>query len=1153
MPAKKKEAQPLKETRKKATKKSVSVATARKSAELLKDSKNFPIVGIGSSAGGLEALEIFLSNLPPQTNMAFVIIQHLSPRHKSIMAEILMKYTQMRVLAIQEDKEIRPNCVYLNPPDKNVVILNRRLYLTEPTQAHGVNLPIDCFFRSLSEDQGEKAICIILSGTATDGTLGLKAIKGEGGLAIVQDPDSAKYSGMPLSAIATGLVDFILPVEKIPAELIKYVQHPYIDRPERFETAKKQFRNHVQKILVLIRTNTGHDFANYKQTTIRRRIERRMAVHQFAKIEQYATYLEKTPAEIGILFKDLLIGVTNFFRDADAFEVLKAKVIPKLIKNKESENPLRIWIAGCATGEEAYSIAILMAEEMKKLRKQPNIQIFASDIDNEALDFARMAIYPDSIAADVSSQRLNRYFIKENTTYRIKKQIREMIVFANQNLIKDPPFSRLDLVSCRNLLIYMGPVLQKKILPLFHYILRPQGNLFLGTSESIGEFSHLFAPIDQKWKIFSRKEYVDDKVGDYPRTPFYNVLPTLQGLEEQRVPTVADIHNLAERIVLDNYAPPCVLINEQYEILHFIGQTDKYLAPPVGKASFSVLNMAREGLKFKLSTALHNAVKQKKTVLSAGIKIRHNNSVRAVDLTVRPLTESGFTQGFMLVMFEDKTPLEPVQEKKAAAKEVADPYLLSLEKELQSTKEYLQTTNEELETSNEELKSTNEELQSVNEELQSTNEELETSKEELQSTNEELVTVNAELQKKVEELSKTNNDMKNLLDSVDIPTIFLDTDLRIKRFTAHATKVIHLIHTDIGRPLDDIVTKIEGATITEDAEAVLEDLISREKEVITKDGSSYSMRILPYRTIENVIDGVVITFQDLSERKRGQAALSQAYDELDQRVKVRTTELAKANKQMEKEIDEHRRSEESLRLHQKIIENMAEGVFLIRASDGVIVYTSPTFERMFGYGSGELMGKHVSIVNAPTEKTPEKTADGIIQSLKKSGIWSGEINSIKKDGTRFWCHACVSTFNHPEFGEVWISVHEDITQHKSDEEALQMSEEHLRLVTDALPVLISYIDSGQCYRYNNKAYEQWFGHGRAEIYGKHIIDIIGEPAYQEIRAHVETVLSGKEVIYETELPYKEGGKRHVRAQYIPHKDEKDVVKGFFALVHDMTR
>jgi two-component system, chemotaxis family, CheB/CheR fusion protein len=758
--------------------------------------------------------------------------------------------------------------LYLNPANKNVITLNQKLHLTEPTQMHGVNLPIDCFFRSLSEDQREKAICIILSGTATDGTQGLKAIKGEGGMAMVQDPESAKYAGMPNSAIATGLVDFILPVEKLPEELIKYVQHPYIESPERIETAKLNFRSYVQNILALIRTSTGHDFSNYKQTTIRRRIERRMAVHQINNIEKYATYLKKTPSEIEILFKDLLIGVTNFFRDAKAFEVLKAKIIPELIKNKKLETSLRVWVAGCATGEEAYSIAILFAEVMGKLKKQLNIQIFASDIDNEALNFARMAVYPDSIAADVSLERLNRFFIKDENTYKVKKKLREMIVFADQNLIKDPPFSKLGLVSCRNLLIYMEPILQKKILPLFHYTLTHQGILFLGTSESIGEFSHLFSPVSSKWKIFKYKEYVVDRLIDYHRTPFYDVLPTTQSPEEKRTPTVSDIHNLAEKIILENYAPPCVLINEQNEILHFIGQTDKYLAPPTGKASFNILKMAREDLKYKLSTALHNAVKQQKTIFSQGLKIKHHNSFRVVDLVVRPLTESGFTPGFVLVMFEDKTPPEPTIEPKSSKKDIADPYIVSLEKELQSTKEYLQTTNEELETSNEELKSTNEELQSVNEELQSTNEELETSKEELQSTNEELVTVNAELQKRVEELSGANNDINNLLASTEIGTIFLDINLCLKRYTPAITRLFNLIPTDIDRPIGDITHNFRFDDLVETSQEVLDTLVRKEMELQDKNGSWYSMRISPYRTLENVIDGVVLTFVDISQLKQ---------------------------------------------------------------------------------------------------------------------------------------------------------------------------------------------------------------------------------------------------------------------------------------------
>ena len=832
-----------------------------------KDPANFPIVGIGASAGGLEALETLFDNMPAALGIAIVIIQHLSPKHKSIMASLLRKHTPMTVLEIEDGLKIKPGCVYLNPPDKNVAIINRQLYLTEPQQTRGINLPIDSFFRSLSEDLAEKAICIILSGTATDGTLGIKAVKGEGGMAMVQDPNSAKYSGMPNSAIATGLVDFILPLEKIPGELIKYVQHPYIDSPEKIETAEQQFKNYVQKILGLIRTRTGHDFSKYKQTTIRRRIERRMAVHQLDRLETYRAYLEKTPAEVDILFKDLLIGVTNFFRDSQAFEVLNKKVIPQLINNRGNDAPLRIWITGCATGEEAYSLAIVFAEALSEHRKQLGIQIFASDIDMEAIEFARAAIYPASIAADVSPERLDRFFLKEGDAYRVRKQIRDMIVFAPQNLIKDPPFSRLDLVSCRNLMIYMEPVLQKKLLPLFHYTLVPNGFLFLGTSESIGEFSRLFSTVDAKWKIFKRKPYIDDNVADYPRTPFHDILPQPAGADERRVPTVADIHNLAEKIVLENYASPCVLINDQFEILHFIGHADRYLSTPSGKASFNILKMAREGLRYKLNTVLHQALKQKKTITTKGLEFKLNNKLRTVDLVIRPMTESTISQAFMLVIFDEKTAHLPIQKKIKAENETTDPYLLGLEQELLSTREYLQSTNEELETSNEELKSTNEELQSVNEELQSTNEELETSKEELQSTNEELVTVNAELLKKVDELSEVNNDINNLLASTEIGSIFLDINLCIKRFTPAVTKIFNLIHTDIGRPIIDITTKIRIDDLYDRAKEVLRTLTRQELEVPDKNGVWYSVRITPYRTLENVIDGVVINFVDVSQLK----------------------------------------------------------------------------------------------------------------------------------------------------------------------------------------------------------------------------------------------------------------------------------------------
>lgn len=854
---------------KKKTGKPVKKAPKQKKAPAIsKEAAGFPIVGIGASAGGLEALEAFFTHMPPDKNIAFVIIQHLSPKHKSIMGTLLSKCTQMEVLDLEDGMKIEPNRIYLNPPDKNVVIMNGMLQLMDPVRTGGINLPIDCFFRSMSEDLGEKAICIILSGTATDGTLGLRDVKGEGGMAVVQDPDSAKYDGMPRSAIATGLVDFILPVEKIPGELVKYISAPYIAVPKKIKVADDSFVNHIQKIFILIRAATGHDLSQYKQTTLRRRIERRMAVHQIHRISDYVKYLQKTQAEVDVLFKDMLIGVTSFFRDPEAFQVLEDQIIPALLKNRPPDTTIRIWTVGCSTGEEAYSLAILLSETMERLKHHLNIQIFASDIDPEAIDRARSGVYPDSIAADVSEERLRQYFVKEENTFQVKKQVREMIVFAVHNIAKDPPFSKIDLLSCRNLLIYMDAELQKKVLPLCHYALNPQGDLFLGPSESIGEFTDLFQPVNGKWKVFKRREIFMEKAMDYPGMPFYHG-PRLEAVDEKRPPVELDLHQVAERMILDHFSPAGVLVNDKYEIINFMGKTDKYLETPTGKASFNILKMAREGLKAKLGTALHNAVRQKKATTHEALRIQYNGGFRIVDLTVRPLVETNLKENFMLVMFEDKTPPEKPgsKKRKKMAKDDADPRITSLEEELQSTKEHLQTTIEELETSNEELKSTNEELQSVNEEMQSTNEELETSKEELQSTNEELITVNTELQNKVDELSSANDDINNLLAVTDIGTIFLDTGLCIKRYTPAMKKIFNLIPTDVDRPISHITAKMNYDDMAKDAQEVLDTLVLKEREIETEDGVWYAMRMMPYRTTENVIDGLVITFVDVTRMK----------------------------------------------------------------------------------------------------------------------------------------------------------------------------------------------------------------------------------------------------------------------------------------------
>jgi two-component system CheB/CheR fusion protein len=839
--------------------------------------KGFPIVGIGASAGGLEALEGLFSRMPLDATMAFVIIQHLDPKHKSIMGTLLRKHTKMKIVEIEDGVRVEPNCVYLRPPNKDVTIINRTLQLMDPQEGHGARLTIDSFFRSLSEDQGEKAICIILSGTGTDGTLGLKAIKGEGGMTMVQEEKQAKYDGMPRSAIDTGLVDYILPVEEMPQELIKYVRHPYIDGTTKAPVLEERFENYAQKIFVLIRAQTGHDFSDYKQTTLRRRIERRMAVHQITRISDYVRYLQQKPAEVEVLFKDLLITVTSFFRDPECYEVVRKTVIPELLKERDDKavTSLRVWVPGCSSGEEAYSLAILLAEAMVERRGRLDLQIFATDIDQHAIECARQGVYPGSIAADVSPQRLKQFFLKEDNTYQVSKRIREMIVFATQSLIKDPPFSKLDMIVCRNVLIYMNQALQKRIVPLFHYTLKQNRFLVLGPSESIGGFTDLFSPVDPKWKIFKREERILERAAHYPGVVLAGPEPEPQREGKEKVLKGGDIRALAEKVILESYALPCVLVNEKYDILYFHGKNDRYLSPPIGEASFNILKMAHEDLRHKLSTSLRKAVRERKTVVVEGLKIRHNGQLATIDLVVRPLVEAAIGQGLLMVVFEERTGSTMITKKTQGVRQAkrADPHIESLEQELQSTKEYLQTTIEELETANEELKSTNEELQSTNEELQSTNEELGTSKEELQSTNEELATVNSELQDKVDELSQSNSDLNNLLAGTEIGTVFLDNDLRVKRFSAPATKIFNLIESDLGRPIRDITISVPLENIYSDINDVLKTLNRKEIEIRTREGELLCMRVLPYRTLENTIEGVVITFVDVTRIEKAEESV----------------------------------------------------------------------------------------------------------------------------------------------------------------------------------------------------------------------------------------------------------------------------------------
>jgi two-component system CheB/CheR fusion protein len=825
------------------------------------------IVGMGTSAGGLDVLGQFFSHMPTETDMAFVIVTHLDPRHVSLMPELLQKRTKMEVKQVEDSMNVEANCIYIIPPQKDMAIIHGSLQLLDPVPPHTLRLPIDFFFRSLAEDQGEKAIAIVLSGMGTDGSLGLKAIKEHMGMAMIQDPASSKYDGMPRSAFETGLADFILPPEQMPEHLIKYVNQASHSRGRLSLTRNENASEALKKIYILLRSHTGHDFSSYKQNTILRRIDRRMNLHQITDVSQYVAYMQRHVNEITQLFKELLIGVTNFFRDPDAFEYLVSEAFPKILQDKPGDYTVRAWVPGCSTGEEAYSVAIALRETMDALNKNFNVQIFGTDIDVESVDKARSGRYPESISADISPERLERYFLKEDNVFTIMKNIREMLIFAPQNIIKDPPFTRLDLICCRNLLIYMNPDLQKKLMPLFHYALKPGGLLFLGSSETIGEHIDLFSVIHKKWKIFECREtrYARHAMIDFPASPDMEVPPYIQVAKPREV----KMSELLGKIMLEDYAPPSVIINEKGTILYIHGRTGRYLEPSPGDAALNVFEMAREGIKGDLIAAVRKATTRKEVVTHAGLHVKDNGGFRFINLTVRPIGEATTMQGLLLVVFEDVTARheEEREKQKGKGSKRSQRRVEDLERELLFTRESLQTTIEELETSNEEMQSSNEELQSINEELQSTNEELETSKEELQSVNEELVTVNNELQGKNEELIKTNNDMKNLLDSINIPSIFLDTRMCITRFTADAKKIVNLITSDIGRPLSDIATKVKYTDMVDDARHVLKDHMVLEKEVQTKDGTWYLMRMSPYRTIDNMVDGVAVTFLNIDTQK----------------------------------------------------------------------------------------------------------------------------------------------------------------------------------------------------------------------------------------------------------------------------------------------
>jgi len=827
-----------------------------------------PVVGLGGSAGALASFRRFLAAIPAETGAAFVVIQHLAPAHESLLTELLAQHTRMRVVDAQDAVPVEANCVYVIPPHKYLGIRDGILSVADPVAQAGVRMPIDFFFRALADDRQERAVGILFSGAGADGTAGVRAIRGAGGLTIAQDPESAQFGDMPRNAIATGLVDYVLPPDRMAEALLDYLRQPYVRGGEPAAVLEAEGKpGGFTDILASVLAQTGCDFRCYKKSTTLRRIERRMGLHRISDIAQYHQLLHRDANEVAQLFTDLLINVTGFFRDAEAFEELRRKAIVPLIQAKPTEEPVRAWVAGCASGEEAYSLALLLMEEVAAACERCPVQVFATDIDEEALQVARVGIYPESIVADVGHERLARFFVRQDQGYQVDESLRKAVVFATHNLITDPPFSKMDLISCRNLLIYLDAETQAKLIPLFNFALNPGGYLFLGRSEGVGGQTDLFAAVSKEARLYRRLTPARPITLESPIIPGRK-RPVPAAASTAGRPPAAGFGELIRQTLLNHFAASVVLVNRRGHVLHFHGQTGKYLNMPTGEPTLNLFDIAKEGLSARIRTAMHAAVDTGKPVVLEGTPITREDGAPRVRVTVAPIAQRGEPELLLAVIFEDVS--RPVAASVDVAHGESETVLQRLEDELRDTRLDLQGTIDELGTSNEELRVANEEVVSTNEELQSTIEELETTKEELQSVNEELTTVNSQLQEKVERLDAANSDLANLLTSTQIATLFLDNELCIRFYTPASTQLLSLIPADVGRPITDLSMDFLNYDLTADARAVAREATGVEREVQRADGSSYLVRVLPYRTPKAESDGVVVTFSEVTRLRRAE-------------------------------------------------------------------------------------------------------------------------------------------------------------------------------------------------------------------------------------------------------------------------------------------
>ena len=970
----------------------------------------FPVVGIGASAGGLPALLNLFENMPAHNGMAFVVILHLLPKHQSTADQVIHRATRMPVIQVTETVKIEPDHVYVIAPSKQLSMIGGSLVVTDLKRMRGQHVAIDTFFRTLAEAQHERAIALVLSGSGSDGAVGIGRIKEMGGVVIVQSPNDAEHESMPLAAVGTGLVDFILPVEEMPQKLIDLSTNASRIELSSLDTGDAsapqvdvdQFpgtEEALQRILGVLRVRTGHDFSQYKRATILRRIKRRLQVRGMHALPEYERLMEADPAESKLLLDDLLIGVTNFFRDREVFETLERNVIPTLFRDRNGRDEVRAWVAGCATGEEAYSVAMLLADQAALTPHSPGYQVFASDIDEDAIAVARAGSYPTSIVTDVPPARLRQHFVRQESRYRIRKGVRDHILFAVHNLLCDPPFSRIDLITCRNLLIYLNRDIQQHVLQLFHFALKPGGYLLLGSSESAESVEELFIAVDKKNRIYRARATVRPLVQQRlsHRPPAGAHVPNgLPMAASRRQMSPAEVHQRA----LAQFGPPSVIVDTDHNIVHMSDRAAQFMRMVGGEPSRDLLTLVLPELRIDLRSALYEVQNSRGTVEGRQVSMTRAGRPCVVSMAVRPFHDDEAAEDFLLVVFSE-IELSLDQEHAVGRNPDGDVVLAQLEAELQRKKQLLQETVEHAEVSHEELRAANEELQAINEELRSASEELETSKEELQSVNEELVTVNYELKLKVEETGKANDDLNNLIAATDIATLFVDSSMRVKRFTPRAADVFSIIPSDTGRSLLDLSHRVDYPQLAEDVASVFKTLRMVEREVRSSDGRHYIARLLPYRTTDDRIEGAVMTFFDVTKRREAEEKL--------------------------------RAGEARMRL---VAESTKDYAIITMDIEGRVTSWNYGAQRMFGYGEAEVAGQKLDLLFLPDERERRAPSEEIARAQREGRVLN-ERWYLRKDGTRVFCSGEITRIQNGEFSGYAMIARDDTERVRHEREREQ--------------------------------------------------------------------------------------------------------------------